>query len=316
MSSQRSGSKYSRGFISQWIGGYCGRPCIGTDRLLCHICMASALTVKPDRSNRNRKDTPSIAIAMGGELHKSLICFLQCAFGLMLGTELVFSRLRSYGKALVITTLTQSLGTFVVVSLVFALVFAAKGVPVFLAPVLGSIALATAPAPALSVVREFHTKGPVTDTLLPMAVFDDVVGIVVFLRSTPSRHAGPLAALRVCVCFPVGGSLCSPLSLGPGSSVALSLGNPLQSSSPLPPPSPWAWPLPPPGKLLNSPVRRRTPSSSPGGCPYFAVDLKQPGRTAPLRPPPARHLVQPPPYCVKGFSFIKSRLFNLAVLNE
>ena len=23
-----------------------------------------------------------------------------------------------------------------------------------------------------------------------------------------------------------------------------------------------------------------------------------------------------PPYCVKGFSFIKSRLFNLAVLNE
>ena len=58
MSSQRSGSKYSRGFISQWIGGYCGRPCIGTDRLLCHICMASALTVKPDRSNRNRRDTP------------------------------------------------------------------------------------------------------------------------------------------------------------------------------------------------------------------------------------------------------------------
>ena len=70
MSSQRSGSKYSRGFISQWIGGYCGRPCIGTDRLLCHICMASALTVKPDRSSRNRRDPPSIAIAMGGELHQ------------------------------------------------------------------------------------------------------------------------------------------------------------------------------------------------------------------------------------------------------
>ena len=37
--------------------------------MLCHICIASALTVKPDRSNRNRRDTPSIAIAMGGELH-------------------------------------------------------------------------------------------------------------------------------------------------------------------------------------------------------------------------------------------------------
>lgn len=29
--------------------------------------------------------------------------------------------------------------------------------------------MATAPAPALSIVSEFHTKGPVTDTLLPMA---------------------------------------------------------------------------------------------------------------------------------------------------
>ncbi len=44
----------------------------------------------------------------------------------------------------------------------------------------GGIALATAPAPALSIVKEFHTKGPVTDALLPMTVLDDVVGVVVF----------------------------------------------------------------------------------------------------------------------------------------
>lgn len=42
------------------------------------------------------------------------------------------------------------------------------------------IALATAPAPALSIVSEFHAQGSVTDTLLPMAVLDDVVGIIVF----------------------------------------------------------------------------------------------------------------------------------------
>ena len=40
----------------------------------------------------------------------------------------------------------------------------------------GGIALATAPAPALSIVNEFHARGPVTDTLLPMTVLDDVVG--------------------------------------------------------------------------------------------------------------------------------------------
>lgn len=112
--------------------------------------------------------------------YKGIIMWMQCAFGLMLGTELIWKRLKSYGNALVITTLTQSLGTFFIVSLVFAAVFKISSIPIFLGPVFGGIALATAPAPALSIVNEFHTRGPVTDTLLPMAVLDDVVGIAVF----------------------------------------------------------------------------------------------------------------------------------------
>lgn len=112
--------------------------------------------------------------------YKIIVCWMQCAFGLMLGTELVWKKIRSYGKALITTTLTQSLGTFAVVSLVFAVIFRLSGIPVYLAFAFGGIALATAPAPALSIVQEFHTRGPVTDTLLPMAVLDDIVGIAVF----------------------------------------------------------------------------------------------------------------------------------------
>lgn len=112
--------------------------------------------------------------------YKTIIMWMQCAFGLMLGTELVWKRIKNYGKALMVTTLTQSLGTFMLVSLVFGIVFQCMGIPVYLAFVFGGIALATAPAPALSIVSEFHTKGPVTDTLLPMAVLDDIVGIAVF----------------------------------------------------------------------------------------------------------------------------------------
>ena len=52
--------------------------------------------------------------------------------------------------------------------------------PLYLALAFGGIALATAPAPALSIVQEFHTKGPVTRALLPMAVLDDIVAIGVF----------------------------------------------------------------------------------------------------------------------------------------
>lgn len=112
--------------------------------------------------------------------YKTIIMWMQCSFGLMLGTELVWKRIKNYGKALMVTTLTQSLGTFVLVSLVFAIVFHFMGIPAYLGFACGGIALATAPAPALSIVSEFHTKGPVTNTLLPMAVLDDIVGIAVF----------------------------------------------------------------------------------------------------------------------------------------
>ncbi|MEF9893806.1 MAG: cation:proton antiporter [Anaerorhabdus sp.] len=105
---------------------------------------------------------------------------LECAVGLMIGTELVWNRIKKSGTALIITTLTQSLGTFVLVTFVFSLVFLFMDIPLYLAFIFGGIALATAPAPALSIVREFKTDGPVTKTLIPMAALDDVVGVVVF----------------------------------------------------------------------------------------------------------------------------------------
>ena len=108
---------------------------------------------------------------------------LECAVGLMIGTELVWKKLKRSGRAIVITTLTQSLGTFLLVSLVFGLVFLCSGSPIYLAFIFGGIALATAPAPALSIVREFETDGPVTRTLIPMAALDDIVGCVIFFTT-------------------------------------------------------------------------------------------------------------------------------------
>lgn len=112
--------------------------------------------------------------------YKTIIMWMQCAFGVMLGSELIWSKLKVSGKPLIITTLTQSLGTFAIVSLAFGIIFYFTNIPVYLAFVFGGIALATAPAPALSIVNEFHAKGPVTDTLLPMTILDDIVGIAVF----------------------------------------------------------------------------------------------------------------------------------------
>ncbi|MGX8833810.1 cation:proton antiporter [Amedibacillus sp. YH-ame6] len=112
--------------------------------------------------------------------YETLIHILECSVGLLIGTELVWKRIRVMGKQIIITTLTQSLGTFFFVSLVFAIVFYFTNIPLYLALIFGGIALATAPAPALSVVREFKTDGPVTKTLIPMAALDDMVGVIVF----------------------------------------------------------------------------------------------------------------------------------------
>ena len=125
--------------------------------------------------------------------YQTFIHILECGVGLMIGTELVWNKIKKSGKSIIITTLTQSLGTFLVVSLVFALVFHFAGVPIYLAFIFGGIALATAPAPALSIVREFKTDGPVTKTLIPMAALDDIVGCVVFFV-TIAIVAGNLSA--------------------------------------------------------------------------------------------------------------------------
>ena len=115
--------------------------------------------------------------------YENIVHILECVVGLMIGTELVWKKIKKSGKSIIITTLTQSLGTFILVSLVFGIVFYFSGIPIYLAFIFGGIALATAPAPALSVVREFKTDGPVTKTLIPMAALDDMVGVVVFFTT-------------------------------------------------------------------------------------------------------------------------------------
>lgn len=125
--------------------------------------------------------------------YQTIVHILECSVGLMIGTELVWNKIKRSGRAIMITTLTQSLGTFFVVSLVFGIVFYFSNIPLYLAFVFGGIALATAPAPALSIVREFKTSGPVTQTLIPMAALDDIVGCIVFF-ATIAVVAGNLSA--------------------------------------------------------------------------------------------------------------------------
>ena len=55
---------------------------------------------------------------------------LECVVGLMIGTELIWRKIKKAGKQIVVTTITESLGTFLVVSLVFGVIFGITGIPV------------------------------------------------------------------------------------------------------------------------------------------------------------------------------------------
>lgn len=112
--------------------------------------------------------------------YKIFIKIFECFAGVMIGREIIFKKIAGSGKQIIGITIIQSIGTFLFVSLAFAVTFLIVGIPVYLSLVFGGIALATAPAPALSIVNEYHTDGPVTKTLIPLAAIDDVIGVIVF----------------------------------------------------------------------------------------------------------------------------------------
>lgn len=97
--------------------------------------------------------------------------------GILIGTELIIEELKKSGKQIVTICLFEGMLAFILVAVAFC-IFA--GIPMSIALVFGAIALATAPAPSLSIVKEYNAKGPVSKTLIPLAALDDVLGLIVF----------------------------------------------------------------------------------------------------------------------------------------
>ena len=102
-----------------------------------------------------------------------------------IGGEFRFSNIKAIGAKSITITLFQSLGTAILVDTVLILC----GFDIPLALTLGAIATATAPAATLMVVRQYHAKGPVTNTLLPVVAMDDAVGLMVYSISVSVAQA-------------------------------------------------------------------------------------------------------------------------------
>ena len=109
----------------------------------------------------------------------------QTALGFIafsMGNEFRLSQLKSMGKKAIIIGIVQAVFTTVLVDLVLIalhLLFP-QMLSLPAAIVLGAIASATAPAATLMVVRQYKAEGPLTRLLMLVVAIDDAVGLLLF----------------------------------------------------------------------------------------------------------------------------------------
>lgn len=109
----------------------------------------------------------------------------QVALGFIafsIGSEFRLEDLKKIGKQAFVIGIFQALVATLLVDLALLVVHVVMPDKLSLPQLLtlGAIATATAPAATLMVVRQFKAKGPLTSLLLPIVALDDAVGLIVF----------------------------------------------------------------------------------------------------------------------------------------
>lgn len=102
-----------------------------------------------------------------------------------IGNEFRLEELRKTGKQALVIGIFQALVATLFVNLALMIVHTMMPDKLSVAQVitLGAIATATAPAATLMVVRQYKADGPLTRLLLPIVALDDAVGLIVFAVS-------------------------------------------------------------------------------------------------------------------------------------
>lgn len=122
---------------------------------------------------------PSLLKIFGENSIARLEFIPQLALGiiaLVIGAGLSFSLVKRLGFRLILITLLQSLGAFILV-LLFLFLFK---MPLGAALPLAAIATATAPAATVAIIREYRSRGPLTETTLAVVALDDAIAIILF----------------------------------------------------------------------------------------------------------------------------------------
>lgn len=118
--------------------------------------------------------------------HLALVSEVALGFiAFSIGSEFRLGDLRKTGKQATVIGILQALVATLFVDLALLVVHYIMPDKLTMPQVitLGAIATATAPAATLMVVRQYKAKGPLTNLLLPIVALDDAVGLIVFAVS-------------------------------------------------------------------------------------------------------------------------------------
>ena len=115
-----------------------------------------------------------------------LICDVALGFiAFSIGNEFRLSSLKTIGRQATVIAIFQALSATVLVDVALLILhlFLKDQLSVSTCLVLGAIATATAPAATVMVINQYKAKGPLTSILLPIVALDDAVGLIVFAIS-------------------------------------------------------------------------------------------------------------------------------------
>ena len=93
-----------------------------------------------------------------------------------IGLELNFKKIKKRTKEVIIITVFQALFAFLFVFLALYIFL----LPLHIALLIGSLAIATEPGPILLITKKMQSTGPLTDTLVPLHGVEDSITIMIF----------------------------------------------------------------------------------------------------------------------------------------
>lgn len=122
---------------------------------------------------------PSVLNLITSQVYYSLGFVNELALGMLalsIGTELHFLMFRKFGKNLITISLGSAVFTVVIATLLTWL----AGMPLEYALVLGTLALTVSPAGVVEVIKDTKSEGEMTQNVLGLVAFDNLVAILAF----------------------------------------------------------------------------------------------------------------------------------------